>query len=148
MTVKELSQLYYLNKEIQLLQRKKKALESDLKKMSSTVGCVQGSQLQIPYQLHSVKVEGIGVQDRSRWLRIKAELQDVKDLIDLKLEQQVCEFNRLNRYIQTVDDSMIRQILELRFVECLKWNKIADIVGGNNTEASVKMSCFRYLGKQ
>lgn len=147
MTKKELSQLFYLNREIKQLQQKKKLLEADLKKLSTTVGCVQASQMQVPFKLHSVKVEGIGIKDRNKWLSIKAELQDVKNLIELKLEQQVCEYNRLNRYIQSVDDSLIRQILELRFIEGLSWNKVADGVGGNNTEDSVKQACRRYIMK-
>ncbi len=145
MTIKELSQLYYLSQEIKQLKAKKRLLEKDLHNLSTTVGCVQASQMQIPFKLHSVKVEGIGITDRNKWLRIKAELSDVKNLIELKLEQQVCEYNRLNRYIQTVDDSLIRQILELRFINGLSWNKVADNIGGYNSEDSVKKMCYRYL---
>lgn len=147
MTKKELSQLFYLNREIKQLQHKKELLECDLKQLSTTVGSVQASQMQIPFKLHSVKVEGIAITDRKKWLKIKVELTDVKKLIELKSEQLVCEYNRLNRYIQSVDDSLIRQILELRFIEGLSWNNVADGVGGNNTEDSVKQACHRYIIK-
>jgi len=145
LTKKELSQLFYLNREIKQLQHKKQLLESDLKQLNTTVGCVQASQMQIPFKLHSVKVEGIAITDRKKWLKIKAELTDVKKLIELKSEQLVCKYNRLNRYIQSVDDSLIRQILELRFIEGLNWNKVADGIGGNNTEDSIKKACYRFL---
>ncbi len=147
MTVKELSQFYYLGKEIKENKKQIKELEADLKKISKTVDSTQGSQLQIPFQLHSVKIEGIALQDKNRWHRIKAELEDVKKIVDLKLEQQVCEYNRISRFILSIDDSLMRQILVLRFVKCCAWNKIADEVGGNNTEASVKMMCIRFLKK-
>ena len=147
MTNKELSQLFCLSKEIGQLKHKKKLLELDLKQLGTTVDCVLGSEKQIPFRLHSVKVEGIAITDHKRWLNIKAELQDVENLIELKLEQQVCEYNRLNRFIQSVDDSLIRQILELRYIEGFKWNKVAIVIGGNNTEDSVKQACHRYITK-
>lgn len=147
MTKKELSQLFYLNREIEQLNIQKQTLEDDLRQLKTTTDSVQGSATQIPFQLHSVKVEGIAISDRNKWLKIKAELSDIKILKELKLEQLVYEFSRLNRYIQSIDDSLIRQILELRYAEGLKWNKVAEKVGGNNTEDSVKQSCHRYIIK-
>ena len=38
-----------------------------------------------------------------------------------------------------------RLIFTYRFVDCLSWQKVAEAVGGGNTEGSVKMICYRYL---
>lgn len=147
MTKEELSQLFYLDKEIKSLKHRKEVLETDLETLNQTVDSVLGSEHQEPFRLHSVKVEGIAITDKKKWLSIKAELQDVKNLIELNYEKQVFEYNRLNRYIQSVNDSFIRQILELRFIEMLKWNDVADAIDGNNTENSVKQACRRYILK-
>jgi len=145
LTKQELSQLFYLNREIEQLDLQKQTLEDDLRLLKTTTDSVQGSAMQIPFQLHSVKIEGIAISDRKKWLKIKAELSDVKKLKELKSEQLVYEFSRLNRYIQFGEDSLIRQILELRFIKGFKWNKVADDIGGNNTEDSVKKAFYRYL---
>lgn len=55
------------------------------------------------------------------------------------------EFNKLIKYICSIPDNQTRLIFYLRFVEGLKWNNIADQIGGNNTEDSVKKRCYRYI---
>ncbi|MDD2429343.1 MAG: hypothetical protein PHQ85_07135 [Eubacteriales bacterium] len=54
---------------------------------------------------------------------------------------------RMEEYIRCIDDAQLRTILILRFVDGLTWNQVADRIGGNNTEDSVKKACYRYLKK-
>lgn len=64
-------------------------------------------------------------------------------LIELrKKELEVYEF------IGTIEESWMRQIVYMRCVNCLSWNKIADKMGGENTGNTVSKSYYRYLDKQ
>ena len=58
------------------------------------------------------------------------------------------ELNRLNRFIENVDDAQMRMILSLRFVNGLTWRQVAHSIGGGNTEDSVRKACQRFLQEQ
>lgn len=128
MTVKELNQYRFLLGEIKYLERK-------INEQKATVS-VQGSSPEYPYILQNHTLEGIpacasGIVTKYCTARLRAE-QELDKLID---------------YITDIPDSQIRQIFNLRFIDGYKWNTVADIVGGGNTEASMKMSVARYLQK-
>lgn len=56
--------------------------------------------------------------------------------------------NEVEEFIKSVDDSRMRRIINLRFIENLSWNKVADRIGGGNTEGSVKMAFQRFMEKE
>ena len=147
MKIKELSQLYYLGKEIKMLEKKLKGLKEALEESSSgslVTDTVSGSSASFPYVLHSIAVSGA---DMSRYYKVRAEIADVNSLILLNKEKCICEYNRLNRYIQGIDDSMIRQILTYRFIDCMGWDNVAIKIGGDNKADGIKKVCYRYLQK-
>ena len=53
--------------------------------------------------------------------------------------------NEVEEFIASIDDSRMRRIINLRFIEKLSWNKVADRIGGGNTEGSVKMAFQRFM---
>ena len=53
--------------------------------------------------------------------------------------------NQVEEFIASVDDSRMRRIITLRFIDNLSWNKVADRIGGNNTEDSVKKAFYRFM---
>ena len=128
MTVKELNQYRFLLGEIKYLERK-------INEQKATVS-VQGSSPEYPYILQNHTLEGSpacasGIVTKYCTARLRAE-QELDKLID---------------YITDIPDSQIRQIFNLRFIDGYKWKTVADIVGGGNTEASMKMAVTRYLQK-
>ena len=128
MTNKELSQLYFLNKEIKQLESKLMELETTAYKATPNLTGMPGS---------GKCSDKVG--------RYAAEIPDLKALINLNIEKCWHEKRRLERYIQSIDDSLIRQIFFLRYIELKKWEDVAASLGGNNTENSVKQIHSRYL---
>ena len=128
MTNKELSQLYYLNKEIKQLESKLMELETTAYKATPNLTGIPGS---------GKCSDKVG--------RYAAEIADLKALINLNIKKCWHEKRRLERYIQSIDDSLIRQIFSLRYIELKKWEDVAASLGGNNTENSVKQIHSRYL---
>ena len=133
MTLKELSQLYYLNKEIE---RDKQRLE-DLKARACSLS---GAGLS--------GMPGGGALTGSSIDRYIAEIVDLEAIISAKLTQCLHERNRLERYIASIPDSLTRQIFTLRFIDGLTWLHVSHRVGGYNTADSVRMTCNRYIEKQ
>ena len=50
-----------------------------------------------------------------------------------------------NELLEKTKDSRIRRIINLRFLENQSWNKVADQIGGNNTEDSVRKAFDRFM---
>lgn len=129
MTLKELSQLYYLNREIEMDQQR---LE-ELRAKASAPG--------------SPNYDGMPKSPsyENRLERYIAEIVDLEAIISAKITQCIHERNRLERYIADIPDSLTRQIFTLRFINGLSWLQVAYSIGGNNTEQGVKMMCYRYI---
>ena len=112
MPKKELSQLYYLNREIEEQQRRLAELEVAA---TSCTASITGMP----------KTNGIS----DKLANYVVETADLKALLDLNLKKCFYELNRLNRYINSVDDSEMRMILSLRYINGLTWLQIAFSIG-------------------
>ena len=131
MTKKELSRLYYLKKEIELQKRRIKELENAALSCSSPIsGLPNGSEI----------TDKVG--------NYAAQIADLKNLLDRNCERRMCELNILERYIQSVDDPLIRQIMYFRFSKGYRWAKIAWKVNGNNSIDALKKKLYRFLEKK
>lgn len=113
MTVKELSQLYWLNKEIEMNQKRLEELKAKKDSLSSP-------------DFSGVSRGGDGTS-RVEWLAV--EISDLEKLIQKKQQQCILEHKRLERYIAKIPDSLTRQIFTLRFVNGLKWFQVAMTIG-------------------
>lgn len=133
MTLKELSQLYYLNREID---RDVKRLEELKAKAIS----LRGSNITGMPRSNSFGSSSIE--------RNAAEIADLEAIISAKLTQCLHERSRLERYIADIPDSLTRMIFTLRFIDGLSWIQVAYHIGGYNTADSVRMACNRYIEKE
>lgn len=130
MTKKELSQLYYLNRETEMYQRKLQELEA------AAVSCVSV----ITGMPHCPGVnEKVG--------RYQAEIHDLRELIRLNIQKCFIERMRIERYITTIDDSILRQVISYRYISCLDWRQVACCIGGGNSEKNLQMMLKNYLDK-
>ena len=117
MTVKELSQLYWLRREIEEQQRRLVELETLATNCTSRItGMPQGR----------------GVSDKLA--KYTAEIADLRGLIDINLKKCFYELKRLTRYINGLDDSQIRQILSLRYINGLSWQQVAFTIGEHDEQ--------------
>ena len=130
----QLRQLRHLKREIELLQDQIINLESEI-----VTDKVRGSDPEHPYTEKSFYITGFAHEEHSRKMkRLKERLQRrLGDLIDLVVE--------INEYIETIDDSLLRQIITLRHVNGLTWDQVAASIGGGNTADSVRMMHDRFL---
>lgn len=88
------------------------------------------------------KIEGFPYPEYSR----KKTLLYARKATITSLEMELLEtLNQVEEFIASVDDSRMRRIITLRFIENLSWNKVADRIGGGNTEDSVKKAFYRFM---
>ena len=128
MDKEELNQIYYLSKEIEMW---RKAL----------------NRLQLMSLVPSQEVTGMpfgsGTSDKVGNLAVsEVDIQNkIEELQNKAIEQQ----GKLIGYIQTIDDSLMRQIMYHRHVLCMKWNEVAMVIGGGNTPDGIRMMHNRFL---
>lgn len=130
MNLKDLSKLYYLEK---LIIRDERRLEN-----------LRGQLVNISPKLTGMPAKP-GASDS-----IGDTVAAILDL-EKKIEQEKAVFEREKAeteiFLRCIEDTQIRLIFLLRFVDLKSWNEVADAVGGNNTDNSVKKLCYRHLKK-
>lgn len=128
MTLKELSQLYYLKREIEIDRQRLAELRLEAQSPSSPniTGMPKGTSTESTLERKCERV-----------LRLDA-------IISAKIARCEREMERLENYIADIPDSLTRQIFTLRFIRGYTWQQVANRCGGYNTANTVKKRCYRY----
>lgn len=127
---RELSQLYYLSREV----------EQDRKRLEELEAIAQGTTQQITGMPRiGNAVDKIG--------KYAAEIADLRSEIEHKVQRCWHELRRLNRYIASVEDSQMRQILTLRYINHMTWQQVASAMGNYNTADNLRMQHNKFLSK-
>lgn len=129
-TRKELSQLYYLKREIRNDEQRLLELEAAATSITQNISGMPGSGR------------------KSDKTAIAAEIADLKRIIRSKNEMCIAHYNRIMRYVASIDDSLIRQVITYRHVDMMKWRDIAQKIGGGNSEDGIRKAYTRYIEKE
>lgn len=78
----------------------------------------------------------------------KVESDAILLTIACKTTELQMQYERILNWIFSIDDPLIRLIIKARYLDCYTWNEVADEVGGNNTDHSVKKMAYRYFEKE
>ena len=130
MTKAELEQIYYLNRELKLWET-----ELERVRCKSLVGSP------LPGNSH-----GSGVSDKvadraERIIELENRIIAKRDEIQRLRDEAVA-------YIESISDSLTRQIIYYRCVSLMSWRRVAYEVGGYNTAESVRKIYDRFFEKQ
>ena len=128
MTIEELNQLAYLEKAIELEQRRLETLEESL-------------GLKSPVISDMPKAPGAKDKIGETVPKIVDQQEEIRETIERYTELR----ERLLRFINKTVNAKMRMILIMRFVDQKSWQDIAAFIGGKETEYSVKQSCYRYI---
>ena len=142
MTRKEVSQIYYYNREIEKLEKDTEELQMRREQLETSA-------------LRSTKLDGMprasgGKSSPTETAGIAAA--EIKKAIDEQLKiieryKHKIEMKRkeIYEYITTLDDPLIEQIIMYRCINLCRWSQVAEYVGGNNTEDSVRKAFERHF---
>ena len=136
LTKYELSQLKHIQGEINLLEKAIAKIDYEY-----VTDSVKGSSKHFPFVEHSIMITGADVKGHDRKARrLKAQLERRKEeLLDKRVE--------IEEFIDTIDDSFIRQIIALRYINDFSWQQIACSIGGGNAADGVRKQHDRFLGR-
>lgn len=125
MNIKELSNLYYLNKEI-------KRLQEELEEITEIGASVIDG---MPH--------GTGTGDKVQQLVLKR--QSLIEQIVRKQTKYIDEKSRMEHFIDNIEDSKVRFIARLRFIEFKTWYEIADEITPDDKELVDRTSPYNTL---
>lgn len=121
MTVRELGELQWLTKEIELIRLELAELESAERQPAAprTSAPVRASR-------------------RDRMADYAAGTERIRVILTERSLAAQAERERLEGYISAVPDSLTRQIMVYRFVRGYSWGRTARAIGGGNTAEGVR----------
>ena len=126
-TKNELKQIYNINREIKMWQK-------ELNKL-------KGQSL-VRSPIISGMPKGGKKFDMSDYI---SAITDYETVIRGLLAELQIQRKKIIEYIESIDDSLMRQTIFYRNVSCMTWWEVADAIGGNNTENSVKKAYSRFF---
>jgi len=124
MTRKELYQIRHLNSEIKMWKRTLAELEEESRAKAQPT-YIQGGRSQGAF---NSAVENMGIKAADLEMIIEGRLAEVQ-----LLRKKIIIF------IDSVEDSLLRQIIFYRCVSCMSWPQVAKEIGGGNTADGVRM---------
>ena len=146
-----------LQKEAKEIRRKIQVLEDQIPKIEKRLKEIgDGQKVKDKVRgglggIQSFTIEGIPVKEyedkKTDLLTKKLLLSQRKSTLELLEFDLLQKTNDVEKFIASLDDSRMRRIINLRFIENKTWNDVAMEIGGGNTEDSVRMMYNRFMEK-
>ncbi|MCI6209907.1 MAG: hypothetical protein MR633_02110 [Faecalibacterium prausnitzii] len=130
MTLTEISRYFHLNETIQ---KNREALKFLREQAEPAAPSLNG----MPHVS--------GVKDSTG--RLAVEIADMDARITYLEEQAEQERDKAVAFCATIQDARLYLIFRLRFVRCLTWAEVADLLGDYYTEEGVCRMAYNYLAK-
>lgn len=125
-----------VREKINKLEEQIQAIERDGSVIDKVNGGIGGWQ--------TFKIEGFPYPAYSR----KKTLLYARKAVLSELEMEILEMlKQIEEFISDIDDSYMRRIIRLRFVDGLSWKEVAQRTGGN-TEDTAKKMFYRFMEKE
>lgn len=130
MNLKELNQIYYIDREIEKDERELKELRASVISLTQKISDMP-------------RATNVNVKDKTA--EYISRILDLEKMIELNLERKQIEKKRIMAFIESIDDSRIRLIFHYRFIKNLHWVEVAKLVSPYETADSARMVVKRFL---
>lgn len=135
MTAERLEQYRKLKKEIRMLEDSIKRLTAQT--FAPVSDAVRGSMPEYPYITRVVKITGMDQQVIDRLDRRKVRLAERRDKDRREVEE-------IEAWVDTIQDSVVRQIVQLRYIQGASWVYTSKKLGYKG-ESGARMALERYF---
>lgn len=93
----------------------------------------------------SFTIEGFPSRDYGKKKQMLIQRAYALQKLQNRIDTMVIE---IENFIASVDDSHMRRIIDLRVIQGMEWHDVAKLIGGGNTEDTVRMQFNRFMEKQ
>ena len=129
MTIEELSQLYFLKKE----------LEKEKVRLNELLSLRGGSSMAL-----SPTSFGKSISDKTG--ELAASISDLREMIDENIKRCFDEMKKISSFIYSIENSEIRLIMSLRFINGMTWQQISFNIGYQD-ESTPRKRLERFIKK-
>lgn len=130
MTLKRLNNIFNLKREVEYYKRKLLEIRKSLGDLSAVTLSDEPSGGSL-----------LSIQERAI-----ERLEKFESLYAESLKKYENELLETTTFINNIDDSRLRRIFTLRFIDGKSWQRVAfELDDGRNTSSSVRMACIRFL---
>lgn len=139
-----LKQYMDLQAEIEEVRKRIQKTEREIERIEAegpVVDSVSGGEGGIQH----FRIEGFPYPEYQRKRTLLKARKNTLEYLEKELDVSI---NEVHEFITTIEDSQIRRIVSLRFIDKLPWWKVAYQMGANVTEGSVKMAFQRFMEKE
>ena len=130
MTRKELERVYFLKRELKMWEKRLEELYADI---SQDTKAADGMP-------HSV-TNNVSSPTESKAIQIADHI----DMIKGKQAEIRIAIREVEAFIVSIDDPLIRQIVELRCAYCMTWDEVADRIGSNTSAENMRLIYHRFI---
>ena len=130
MTRKELEKVYFLKRELKMWEKRLEELYADI---SQDTKAADGMP-------HSV-TNNVSSPTESKAIQIADHI----DMIKGKQAEIRIAIREVEAFIVSIDDPLIRQIVELRCAYCMTWDEVADRIGSNTSAENMRLIYHRFI---
>lgn len=128
-------QIDSISKRIREIEEKKETVKD---KVKGGMGGIQGFNIEgYPAREYQKKKSDLMMKNL-----LLNQRKSTLEILEYEITQQT---NEVEQFIAGIKDSRMRRIINLRFIQNLSWNRVADRIGGNNTEDSIRKSFERFM---
>lgn len=100
--------------------------------------------------IQTFKIEGVPSKEysekRTKLYMTKIHLENAQSVIDEEEQALAEKVLEIEQFLATIEDKKVKRIITLR-MKGSTWNEIADVIGRNATEDSVRMLFNRFVEK-
>lgn len=82
---------------------------------------------------------------KTKLLQDKLLVEQRKEILVDRESMVKGQILEIEKFISSISDGFLRRIFKYRVIERLSWGKVAEKIGGENTEDSVKKAYQRYI---
>ena len=133
MTKEQLSQVRKIKNVIKILKEQKADIRQRMSGMR-TPHSVQASSKCEPYQLHNITIQGVPYSETDSFHDMDEKREKIVLQLAERERQCLTEYERINTFIGAVQDSEMRQILSLYYLQGLTWQQVALRIGHHDEQ--------------
>lgn len=108
-------------------------LKMQLRKMECLKDTVKGSSAEYPYTQHTMTVSGRNAAEETR--------------IQQEIASLMTRREKVRHVINDVEDERMKLLLELKYLEGVRWKDIPALMEEDTTESAVRMRADRFFEK-
>lgn len=139
MSIDELEQLNDLRKEITALEHAITQIRQRQQKSTTAIDKVRASGKEFPYIDGYKQITGVNQQEEQKHANLLIQKEKLLDARKKKAEET--EF-RIIEYINDVQDSRIRMIMQYRYIDGYRWHKIAKLLQYDSSYPKKLVICY------